>query len=69
MITRIRRQGLDGFVAIISVALPGGIDLRLGNAGRVFLAGALSGHFGRIGNFKLWVPPATRNITLELGRQ
>jgi putative transport protein len=51
----------------ISVPLPNGLDLRLGNAGGVFLVGLVIGHFGRVGNFRLWVPPAARNITRELG--
>lgn len=51
----------------IPVSLPNGLDLRLGNAGGVFLVGLVIGHFGRIGNFRLWVPPAARNITRELG--
>jgi putative transport protein len=29
--------------------------------------GLVIGHFGRVGNFRLWVPPAARNITRELG--
>jgi putative transport protein len=51
----------------ISIPLPNGLDLRLGNAGGVFLVGLVIGHFGRVGNFRLWVPPAARNITRELG--
>jgi putative transport protein len=51
----------------LAIPLPNGLDLRLGNAGGVFLVGLLIGHFGRIGNFRLWVPPAARNITRELG--
>jgi putative transport protein len=33
----------------------------------VFLVGLLIGHFGHIGSLRLWVPPAARNITRELG--
>jgi len=51
----------------ISIPLSNGLDLRLGNAGGVFLVGLVIGHFGRVGNFRLWVPPAARNITRELG--
>jgi len=51
----------------LSIPLPNGLDLRLGNAGGVFLVGLVIGHFGRVGNFRLWVPPAARNITRELG--
>jgi len=51
----------------IAIPLPNGLDLRLGNAGGVFLVGLVIGHFGRVGNLRLWVPPAARNITRELG--
>lgn len=51
----------------VHIPLPNGFDLRLGSAGGVFLVGLMIGHFGRIGSFKLWVPPAARNITRELG--
>lgn len=51
----------------ISIPITNGLDLRLGNAGGVFLVGLVIGHFGRVGNFRLWVPPAARNITRELG--
>ncbi len=51
----------------LSIPLPNGMDLRLGNAGGVFMVGLVIGHFGRVGNFRLWVPPAARNITRELG--
>ena len=51
----------------ISIPISAGLDLRLGNAGGVFLVGLVIGHFGRVGNFRLWVPPAARNITRELG--
>ena len=51
----------------IPVPLPNGMVLQLGNAGGVFLVGLLIGHFGHIGSLRLWVPPAARNITRELG--
>ncbi|MEI7846322.1 MAG: TrkA C-terminal domain-containing protein [Chloroflexota bacterium] len=51
----------------ISIPVSSGLELRLGNAGGVFLVGLVIGHFGRVGNFRLWVPPAARNITRELG--
>ena len=51
----------------IPIPLPNGLVLRLGNAGGVFLVGLVIGHFGRGGNLRLWVPPAARNITRELG--
>jgi putative transport protein len=51
----------------VQVPLPNGMNLRLGGAGGVFLVGLLIGHFGRVGGFRLWVPPAARNITRDLG--
>ncbi len=51
----------------ISIPLPNGLTLSLGNAGGVFLVGLVIGHFGRVGTFRLWVPPAARNITRDLG--
>jgi putative transport protein len=51
----------------IPVPLPNGLDLRLGNAGGVFLVGLIIGHFGRVANLRLWVPPPARIITRELG--
>jgi putative transport protein len=51
----------------LALPLPNGLDLRLGNAGGVFLVGLVIGHFGRVANLRLWVPPAARNITRELG--
>ena len=51
----------------VPLSLPNGLNLQLGNAGGVFLVGLVIGHFGRVGSFRLWVPPAARNITRELG--
>jgi putative transport protein len=51
----------------LPIPLPNGLNLMLGNAGGVFLVGLVIGHFGRVGSFRLWVPPAARNITRELG--
>lgn len=51
----------------IPIHTTSGLDLRLGNAGGVFIISLLIGHFGRIGNLRLWVPNAARNITRELG--
>jgi putative transport protein len=61
--------GLVLGVALGNIAIPlaSGFELRLGNAGGVFLVGLLIGHFGQVGNLRLWVPPAARNITRELG--
>jgi putative transport protein len=61
--------GLVLGVALGNIPIPllNGMDLRLGNAGGVFLVGLLIGHFGHVGTLRLWVPPAARNITRELG--
>jgi putative transport protein len=58
---------LGVILGTISVPFPNGMTLRLGAPGGVFLVGLVIGHFGRVGNFRLWVPPAARNITRELG--
>jgi putative transport protein len=44
-----------------------GITLKLGMAGGVFITSLLIGHFGKIGPFQLYVPPAAKNLTRELG--
>ncbi len=44
-----------------------GIVVRLGTAGGAFIMSLLVGHFGRIGSFRLYVPPAARNLSRELG--
>jgi putative transport protein len=67
MITFLVGLVLGVILGNIAIPLPNGLDLRLGNAGGVFLVGLVIGHFGRVGNFRLWVPPAARNITRELG--
>lgn len=51
----------------VAIPLPNGLTIKLGSAGGVFLVGLLIGHFGHVGNFRLWVPPAARNITRDLG--
>ena len=67
MITFLLGLVLGVALGTVSIPLPNGLDLRLGSAGGVFLVGLLIGHFGRVGSFRLWVPPAARNITRELG--
>jgi putative transport protein len=54
-------------VGTVPIPLPNGMIIKLGGAGGVFLVGLLIGHFGHVGRFRLWVPPAARNITRELG--
>ena len=54
-------------VGNIPIHTSSGVDLRLGNAGGVFIISLLIGHFGRIGSLRLWVPNAARNLTRELG--
>jgi putative transport protein len=67
MVTFLLGLVLGVLLGSISVPFPNGMVLRLGNAGGVFLVGLLIGHFGHIGSLRLWVPPAARNITRELG--
>jgi putative transport protein len=67
MVTFLLGLVLGVLLGNIVIPLPTGMDLRLGNAGGVFLVGLLIGHFGHVGSLKLWVPPAARNITRELG--
>jgi putative transport protein len=55
------------FVGLIPVPLGEGVTVKLGMAGGVFLTSLLIGHFGRIGPFRLYVPPAAKNLTRELG--
>lgn len=55
------------FVGLIPVPLGQGVTVKLGIAGGVFLTSLLIGHFGRIGPFRLYVPPAAKNLTRELG--
>ncbi len=67
MVTFLLGLVLGVALGAVHIPLPNGLDLRLGGAGGVFLVGLLIGHFGRVGSFRLWVPPAARNITRELG--
>ncbi|MEJ5252245.1 MAG: hypothetical protein HPY54_05315 [Chthonomonadetes bacterium] len=54
-------------VGSIPFQLSGGIQVKMGAAGGAFLASLLIGHFGRIGKLSLYVPPAARNLSRELG--
>ena len=67
MVTFLIGLVLGAALGTISIPLPNGMDLKLGGAGGVFLVGLVIGHFGHVGRFRLWVPPAARNITRELG--
>ncbi len=55
------------FVGLIPIPIGQSVTLKLGMAGGVFITSLLIGHFGRIGPFGLYVPPAARNLTRELG--
>src|SRR5512133_315730 len=55
------------FVGLISIPVGQGVTLKLGAAGGVFITSLLIGHFGKIGPFQLYVPPAAKNLTRELG--
>jgi putative transport protein len=67
MVTFLIGLVLGAALGAVTVPLPNGMDIHLGGAGGVFLVGLLIGHFGHVGSFRLWVPPAARNITRELG--
>ncbi len=54
-------------VGLVPVPLGQGVSLKLGMAGGVFMTSLLIGHFGKIGPFRLYVPPAAKNLTRELG--
>ncbi len=58
---------LGVMVGLVPVPLGQGITVKLGMAGGVFITSLLIGHFGKIGPFRLYVPPAARNLTRELG--
>ena len=55
------------FIGLIPVPFGEGVTVKLGMAGGVFLTSLLIGHFGRIGPLRLYVPPAAKNLTRELG--
>ena len=54
-------------VGAIPINLASGLTVRLGSAGGAFLVSLLVGHFGGIGPLKLYVPPAAKNLSRELG--
>jgi putative transport protein len=54
-------------IGLIPLPFGQGVSVKLGMAGGVFLTSLLIGHFGRIGPFRLYVPPAAKNLTRELG--
>ncbi|MCJ7435990.1 MAG: hypothetical protein MUO77_21120 [Anaerolineales bacterium] len=54
-------------IGLIPVPFGEGVTVKLGMAGGVFLTSLLIGHFGRIGSLRLYVPPAAKNLTRELG--
>lgn len=55
------------FIGLIPVTISAGVTVKLGMAGGVFLTSLLIGHLGRIGPLRLYVPPAAKNLTRELG--
>lgn len=55
------------FVGLIPIPVGQGVTLKLGAAGGVFIISLLIGHFGKIGPFQMYVPPAAKNLTRELG--
>jgi len=54
-------------IGLIPVPVGQGVTVKLGLAGGVFITSLLIGHFGKIGPFRLYVPPAAKNLTRELG--
>ena len=60
-----RARGLA--VGMGSIPLPNGMHVKLGAAGGAFIVSLLAGHTGRIGKFRLFVPPAAKNLARELG--
>jgi putative transport protein len=54
-------------VGLIPIPLAQDVTVKLGLAGGVFIVSLLIGHFGKVGPFRLYVPPAARNLTRELG--
>jgi len=54
-------------IGLIPVPFGQGVTVKLGMAGGVFVTSLLIGHFGRIGPLRLYVPPAAKNLTRELG--
>lgn len=54
-------------VGSIPINLPSGMQVSLGPAGGAFLVSLLVGHFGGLGPLRLYVPPAARNLSRELG--
>ena len=54
-------------VGLIPIPVGQGVTLKLGLAGGVFITSLLISHFGKIGPFRLYVPPAAKNLTRELG--
>jgi len=54
-------------IGLLPLPMGRGVTVKLGMAGGVFLTSLLIGHFGRIGPLRLYVPPAAKNLTRELG--
>jgi putative transport protein len=54
-------------LGLLPIPLGQGVTVKLGMAGGVFATSLLIGHFGKIGPFRLYVPPAAKNLTRELG--
>ena len=54
-------------VGVIPIPLPNGLVVRLGSAGGAFIVSLVLGHFGRIGPLRMFMPPAAKQVTRELG--
>ena len=54
-------------LGMIPLHLPGGVTLRVGAAGGVFIVALALGHFGRVGSQYLYVPGAAKLLARDLG--
>lgn len=54
-------------LGLIPIALPGGLEMRLGLGGGAFVVALLQGHLGTIGPVRLYVPNAAKHFARELG--
>ncbi len=58
---------LGAALGLMPLALPGGLNVRLGVGGGAFLAALLLGHWGTLGPVRVYVPNAAKHFARELG--
>ncbi len=58
---------LGAALGLVPIALPGGLNVRLGVGGGAFLAALLLGHWGTLGPVRVYVPNAAKHFARELG--